>query len=108
MAVQAVITVEAFEKAVKTTEGVLLVDFWAPWCAPCKLMNPEIEKLAEDMKDKVTVISVDVDVLKEVALKQDIQGVPTLICYKNGKEKDRIMGYKPANVVESLLRKVVK
>lgn len=41
---------------------------WAPWCAPCKLMNPEIEKLAEDMKDKVTVISVDVDVLKEVAL----------------------------------------
>ena len=71
-------------------------------------MNPEMETLAEDMKDDIEVVTIDVEALKDVALKYDIQGIPTLICFKNGKEKDRIAGYKPAAVVEGLIRSIIK
>ena len=67
-----------------------------------------METLAEDMKDDIEVVTIDVEALKDVALKYDIQGIPTLICFKNGKEKDRIAGYKPAAVVEGLIRSIIK
>lgn len=108
MAVTKIESLEALETVLKESSKVVVADFWATWCKPCELMNPEIEKLAEDMKDDLDVVTVDVEALKDVALKYNIQGIPTLICFKNGKEKDRIAGYKPAPVVEGLIRSIIK
>lgn len=108
MSVTKIESLEALEKVVKESSKVVVADFWATWCKPCELMNPEMETLAEDMKDDIEVVAIDVEALKDVALKYDIQGIPTLICFKNGKEKDRIAGYKPAAVVEGLIRSIIK
>ena len=87
MSVTKIESLEALEKVVKESSKVVVADFWATWCKPCELMNPEMETLAEDMKDDIEVVTIDVEALKDVALKYDIQGIPTLICFKNGKEK---------------------
>lgn len=108
MAVTKIEDLAALEAYLKENQGVVVADFWATWCKPCALMNPEIEKMAEDMKDVVSVVTIDVDVAKDAALKYNIQGIPTLICFKGGKEKDRIAGYKPAAVVEGLVKSIIK
>lgn len=108
MAVTKIDNLTAFEGYLKENQGVVVADFWAEWCKPCALMNPEIEKLAEDMKDDISVVTIDVDAAKDIALKYSIQGIPTLICFKGGKEKDRIAGYKPAAVVEGLIKSIIK
>ena len=75
------------EKVVKESSKVVVADFWATWCKPCELMNPEMETLAEDMKDDIEVVTIDVEALKDVALKYEIQGIPTLICFKKRQRK---------------------
>ncbi len=97
-----------FEDVVMHGEGLVMVDFWAPWCGPCKLMSPEIEKLSETLQDGVTIGKVDVDVMKEIALKHGIQGVPTVIFFKDGKELDRIVGYRPAASIETVVQSLLK
>ena len=104
MSVTKIESLEALEKVVKESSKVVVADFWATWCKPCELMKT----LAEDMKDDIEVVTIDVEALKDVALKYEIQGIPTLICFKNGKEKDRIAGYKTAAVVGGLIRSIIK
>ena len=65
--------------------AVTLLDFWAPWCGPCKMMAPELKKFADQNKEKVRVLKVDIDKNPAVAQQLNIQGVPTLMLYKNGK-----------------------
>ena len=74
--------------------GTVLVDFWAPWCAPCKMIAPTLNEIAEEEDDKVTIAKVNVDQNKELAQKFQIRNIPTLIVFKNGKEQKRIMGVK--------------
>ena len=82
-----------FEAEVLKSEGVVLVDFFAPWCGPCKMMSPVIDKLAEEYKGKVKIGKMDVDESGETAMKYEVQSIPTLIIFKNGAIADKLIGF---------------
>lgn len=77
-----------------TSKGVILVDFWAEWCQPCKLQSPIINDVAETIKDKAIIGNVDVEKNPKIATKFNIKSIPTLIVLKNGKEVSRLVGLK--------------
>jgi len=74
--------------------GVFLVDFWAPWCGPCKMMAPTLNNIAETENDKVTIGKVNVDNEQQLAQKYGIRSIPTMVLFKNGKEVKRFVGVK--------------
>ena len=77
-----------------TSKGVVLVDFWATWCGPCKMMAPNVEEIATEYKGKVTVGKVDVDECQELATRFEIMSIPTLIVFKDGEKKEVLVGYR--------------
>ena len=86
---------ESFEKTL-SENGLMLVDFWATWCGPCRMLGPVIEQLAEEYEGKaVTIGKVDVDEQPELAQRYGITGVPTVIFLQNGEEIDRKVGAMP-------------
>lgn len=106
MAIVTVHNSEEFEREVLQASKLVLVDFWASWCGPCKLVAPEVEAVAEKMADTLKVVRVDVDECKELALIHGVQGVPTMVFFQHGEEKDRIAGYRPAAAIEAALKTV--
>lgn len=89
------VTTESFEQEVLNSEIPVLVDFWAPWCGPCKMLGPIIEELVEDYAGKVKIVKVNVDENTEVAGKYGIMSIPTMIIFDKGQEKDTISGFMP-------------
>lgn len=85
-------TDENFEQEVLKSELPVMVDFWASWCPPCKIMGPVIEQLKEEYKEKVTIGKMNVDMCRNTAGNYGIAGVPTFILFKNGEEVDRQVG----------------
>jgi len=81
-----------FKHQVKS--GVMLVDFWAPWCGPCKMMGPILNEIAETESDNLTIGKVNVDLQQQLAQKYKIRSIPTSIIFKNGKEVKRFAGVK--------------
>ncbi|MCB1141737.1 MAG: thioredoxin [Leptospiraceae bacterium] len=82
----------SFDELVRTHDKPILVDFWAEWCGPCRMVSPEVAKLAKEWKDRVTVIKVNTDEKQEIAMKYGISSIPTLILFSGGKESKRISG----------------
>lgn len=76
-------------------KGISLVDFWAPWCMPCKMMAPVLNEMAEELGDNAAICKVNVDEQKQLAAKYKIRSIPTLVLFKNGKEVKRFVGAKP-------------
>lgn len=93
-----------FSKEVLETEGVVLVDFWAPWCGPCKVLGPVIEELAQEYLGKVKVCKCDVDENGEVAAEYGIRSIPTIMIFKNGKMERQSLGTQSKDAIVSLFR----
>ena len=81
----------------------VLVDFYADWCGPCKVMHPMLEELKEKMKDEVTILKINVDKNEKVSSKYQIQSIPTLILFKNGQIKWRQSGVVPVNQLQQII-----
>ena len=91
----------------KVKEGVALVDFWAPWCGPCRLQHPILDGIAEKMGDRVTVARVNVDDSPSVAQQFGIRAIPTLIVLKDGEEVRRLVGVTDERTLTDALEKVL-
>lgn len=94
-----------FEEKVVKAKGLVLIDFFAQWCGPCKLAGPVIDELAQDYKDKAVIGKIDVDELSEIAEKYGVMSVPTVIILKDGKEVDRQVGFPGKEAYQAMLDK---
>ena len=97
------ITDATFEQ--ETKDGLVLVDFWATWCGPCRMQGPVIDQLDEEMGDKVTFTKVDVDENPETARAFGIMSIPTLLIKKDGEVVDKVVGYHAKEHLEEILEK---
>ena len=96
-----------FAGEVEQHQGVTLVDFWAPWCGPCRMVGPIVEEIAEDYAGKVKVGKLNTDEAPNVAAKYGIRSIPTLIVFKNGEPAEQIVGALPKDHITERLDKVV-
>ncbi len=95
MANPVVVTDETFDKEVLKSETPTLVDFWAVWCGPCKMVSPLVDEIARENDGKLKVMKLDVDENENTAMKYGVMSIPTLILFKNGQPVERIVGFKP-------------
>ena len=87
-------------------EGVTLVDFWAEWCGPCKIMNPVLEEIASEYDGKVTVGKINVDEQSNLAIKYNVSSIPTLLLFKNGEIQEQFVGVTSKDDLKKALDKV--
>ena len=96
------ITKENFDKEVMQAEGTVLIDFWAAWCGPCRMIAPAVEKIAEERPD-VKVCKVNIDDEQELAIKYGVMSIPSLMVVKNGEIVNTAVGLRPKEEIEALL-----
>lgn len=97
----------SFQKLINEHEKPVLVDFWAPWCGPCRMVGPVLEQLSRDWKGKVTIVKVNTDEKPEIASLYQISGIPTLILFKNGQPVHRISGALPLEAMKSEFQRFI-
>jgi len=97
----AVFTDKNFQDDVIKASGLVMVDFFATWCGPCKMMAPSIDKLAEVYKGKVKMGKLDVDENPEVSGQYEIQSIPTIIFFKNGEMVDKLIGFQSEEALKN-------
>ena len=95
------------EEVLKDQALPILVDFWAPWCGPCRMMGPVLEQVAEKYKDKLHVKKLNVDENQQYASKYNIRSIPTMINYKDGKPVSTQIGYVPMETLTKELDKII-
>jgi thioredoxin 1 len=100
-----VATDDNFEGEVLKNDKPVLIDFWAPWCGPCKAIGPVVEELAEQLKDSVKFMKLNVDENKKVALDYGVRSIPTIILFKEGKVLDTLIGLVPKQRLEDFVKK---
>ncbi|KYH28857.1 MULTISPECIES: thioredoxin [Clostridium] len=94
-----------FIQEVINSEQAVLVDFWAPWCGPCRMLGPVIEELSEDMGDKVKFFKMNVDENPEIASKYRISSIPNVMIFKNGEVVENMVGFRPKQDFEKVISK---
>ncbi len=98
-------TVDNFDKEVLQTDTPVLVDFWADWCMPCRMVEPVLKELAETFDGRAAIARVNVDEQGELAARYDIVSIPALLLFRGGQVVDRHVGAAPREVLEELIRK---
>lgn len=93
-----------FEAEVLNADKPVLVDFWAPWCGPCRLVSPVVEAVGDAHAAKIRTVKVNTDENQQLAMRYSIFSIPTLIVFKDGREATRLVGYMPQAVMEERLR----
>lgn len=100
------VTDQSFKNEVEGA-GTVLVDFWAPWCGPCKMIAPVLEKIDEEVGDKLKIVKVNVDENPETSGRFGIMSIPTLVVFKGGEPVDKIVGYQPKEALMATLGKYI-
>jgi len=96
-----------FDSEIMKADQPAMVDFWAEWCGPCKMVGPIVEELAKEYKDKVKIAKMDVDQNRETPARFGIRNIPTLIFFKNGEVAKTIIGAQPKSSIEEELKKLL-
>jgi len=97
------VTDSTFEEQILNADRPALVDFWAVWCGPCRIVSPIVEELAADYDGKAIIAKLDVDANRETAVRYGIQAIPTLLMIKNGQVADRLVGAADKNSIKAKL-----
>lgn len=97
---------ENFSKEVMGSKGIVLVDFWAPWCVPCKVIAPIVESISRERADSVKVAKVNVDNSPDLATELSIFNIPTIVFFKSGKELARLIGVNTKEAIEAKIEKI--
>lgn len=105
MSAAAAVTDSSFKQEVLESEAPVLVDFWAPWCGPCRMVAPVVEEIAEQYDGKVKVVKVNTDENPSVASQYGIRSIPTLMIFKGGQRVDMVVGAVPKTTLANTLEK---
>ena len=102
------ITAQNFQQEVLQSDQPVLIDFWAPWCGPCKMMGPVIDNVARENEGKIAVGKVNVDENQSLAAEYGIRGIPTMAIFKAGQEVKRIVGAVPKTQLQNIIDAIVE
>ena len=97
------VTDETFEQSVLESEKPVLVDFWAEWCPPCKMLAPIVDEVAGEYAEKLTVAKLNTETSSQTAAKYKVTAIPTLILFKNGEEIERLVGFRDKEGLKSAI-----
>jgi thioredoxin 1 len=102
------VTDTTFGEDVLSAEKPVLVDFWAEWCGPCKMIAPALEELSEELGDRVTIVKLNIDENPEAPTKYGVRGIPTMILFKNGEPAATKVGAEPKSRIQGWLEGVLQ
>jgi thioredoxin 1 len=97
------VTTATWDKEILESDGLIMVDFWAVWCGPCRIIAPTVEELAKEYAGKLKVAKLNTDENPEIASKYKIMGIPTIILFKNGEKVDQVVGAVPKSQLKSMI-----
>ena len=98
---------QSFDSEVLGAETPVLVDFWAAWCGPCRMLAPTVDRLAEEFGDRLKVVKLDIDASVATSTRFGIKSIPTLVLFKNGSEQDRLIGNQPKEAIAQMISRHV-
>jgi thioredoxin 1 len=98
------VTDSTFDEKVINSEKPVFVDFWATWCGPCKMLTPVIEKVAQNLENQIDIAKVDIDENPQISSMYGITSVPTMILFHKGKPVGKLVGFRPADQIESAIK----
>ena len=93
-----------FEEEVTNSDKTVLIDFWASWCGPCRMMSPVIDEIAEEMEGNIKVGKINIDEERDLAIQYDVMSIPTFIVFKGGKEGGRSVGVQDKEEIKGMLK----
>ena len=98
------VTDENFKEEVLNSDIPVLVDFWAAWCGPCKMLAPVIEQISENLEGKIKVVKLDVDKNPITSMSYDIASIPTVVLFDQGKSVNKLIGFRPLDQIEAAIK----
>jgi len=101
------ITSDVFKNEVSESDKPVVVDFWAPWCGPCRMVTPVLEEISQKMNGKIKFVKLNTDENQKTAMDYQIMAIPSLLIFKDGHEVDRIVGFVPQEQLEADLQKII-